>query len=76
MRDALRIENVKLRQKSGLLGNEPLLRDYEVRKEQVSKRNGNTESELVLFGLQFFTKQTFEDIFGLCYETACYQQKE
>ena len=64
MRDALRIENVKLRQKSGLLGNEPLLRDYEVRKEQVRKRNGNTESELDLFGLKFFTKQTFEDIFG------------
>ncbi|CAH3025353.1 unnamed protein product, partial [Porites evermanni] len=28
------IENVKLRQKCGLLGNEPLLRDYEQRKEQ------------------------------------------
>ena len=35
VRDALRIENVKLRQKCGLLGNEPLLRDYEQRKEQV-----------------------------------------
>ena len=35
VRDALRIENVKLRQKCGLLGNEPLLRDYEERKEQV-----------------------------------------
>lgn len=34
VRDALRIENVKLRQKCGLLGNEPLLRDYEQRKEQ------------------------------------------
>ncbi|XP_068762170.1 cilia- and flagella-associated protein 184-like [Montipora capricornis] len=34
VRDALRIENVKLRQKCGLLGNEPLLRDYEERKEQ------------------------------------------
>lgn len=31
----MRIENVKLRQKCGLLGNEPLLRDYEQRKEQV-----------------------------------------
>ena len=35
VRDALRIENVKLRRKCGLLGNEPLLRDYEQRKEQV-----------------------------------------
>ena len=35
VRDAMRIENVKLRQKCGLLGNEPLLRDYEQRKEQV-----------------------------------------
>ncbi|KAK3705171.1 hypothetical protein QZH41_013975, partial [Actinostola sp. cb2023] len=34
VRDALRIENVKLRQKCGLLGNEPLLRDYELRREQ------------------------------------------
>ncbi|CAB3994329.1 Hypothetical predicted protein [Paramuricea clavata] len=33
-RDALRIDNVKLRQKCGLLGNEPLLRDYEERKDE------------------------------------------
>ena len=44
VRDALRIENVKLRQKCGLLGNEPLLRDYEQRKEQVF-----TESTLSQF---------------------------
>lgn len=40
VRDAMRIENVKLRQKCGLLGNEPLLRDYEQRKEQVSFARG------------------------------------
>ncbi|XP_046855010.1 coiled-coil domain-containing protein 96-like isoform X2 [Xenia sp. Carnegie-2017] len=33
-RDALRIDNVKLRQKCGLLGNEPLLRDYEERRDE------------------------------------------
>ena len=44
VRDALRIENVKLRQKCGLLGNEPLLRDYEQRKEQVFTKS--TLSEL------------------------------
>ena len=50
VRDALRIENVKLRQKCGLLGNEPLLRDYEQRKEQVF-----TESTLS----EFTTPQWF-----------------
>ncbi|RDD40624.1 Coiled-coil domain-containing protein 96 [Trichoplax sp. H2] len=34
VRDALRIENVKLREKCGLLGNEPLLRDYEEKKDE------------------------------------------
>ncbi|XP_066292711.1 cilia- and flagella-associated protein 184-like isoform X2 [Branchiostoma lanceolatum] len=33
-RDALRIDNMRLRQKSGLLGNEPLLRDYEERRDE------------------------------------------
>jgi hypothetical protein len=31
-RDLLRAENLQLRQKSGLLGNKALLRDFEVRK--------------------------------------------
>ena len=35
VRDALRIENVKLREKCGLLGNESLLRDYEEKKDEV-----------------------------------------
>jgi len=34
VRDALRIDNLKLKQKCGLLGNESLLRDFEVRKEE------------------------------------------
>ena len=33
-RDALRIDNQRLRQNSGLLGNEPLLRDFEERKDE------------------------------------------
>ena len=33
-RDALRIDNQKLRQNCGLLGNEPLLRDFEERKDE------------------------------------------
>ena len=33
-RDSLRIDNQKLRQKSGLLGNTPLLRDFEERKDE------------------------------------------
>ena len=33
-RDGLRIDNNKLRQNCGLLGNEPLLRDYEERKDE------------------------------------------
>ncbi|XP_067044467.1 cilia- and flagella-associated protein 184-like [Acropora muricata] len=43
VRDAMRIENVKLRQKCGLLGNEPLLRDYEQRKEQSDDLRKNIE---------------------------------
>ncbi|KAK2571769.1 Coiled-coil domain-containing protein 96 [Acropora cervicornis] len=43
VRDAMRIENVKLRQKCGLLGNEPLLRDYEQRKEQSDDLRNNIE---------------------------------
>ncbi|XP_055877742.1 coiled-coil domain-containing protein 96-like isoform X2 [Biomphalaria glabrata] len=35
-RDALRIDNQKLRQNSGLLGNEPLLRDFESQKDEAS----------------------------------------
>lgn len=34
VRDSLRIDNVKLKQKCGLLGNEHLLRDFEVRKDE------------------------------------------
>ncbi|XP_038067140.1 coiled-coil domain-containing protein 96-like [Patiria miniata] len=33
-RDSLRIDNQKLRQKSGMLGNTPLLRDFEDRKDE------------------------------------------
>ena len=33
-RDALRIDNQRLRQSCGLLGNEPLLRDFEERKDE------------------------------------------
>ncbi|XP_022080417.1 coiled-coil domain-containing protein 96-like [Acanthaster planci] len=33
-RDSLRIDNQRLRQKSGLLGNTPLLRDFEERKDE------------------------------------------
>ncbi|KAK7507293.1 hypothetical protein BaRGS_00001228 [Batillaria attramentaria] len=33
-RDSLRIDNQRLRQNSGLLGNEPLLRDFEERKDE------------------------------------------
>ena len=33
-RDALRIDNQRLRQNCGLLGNEPLLRDFEERKDE------------------------------------------
>ena len=33
-RDALRIDNHRLRQNCGLLGNEPLLRDFEERKDE------------------------------------------
>ncbi|KAH9519748.1 Coiled-coil domain-containing protein 96 [Bulinus truncatus] len=35
-RDALRIDNQRLRQNSGLLGNEPLLRDFEAQKDEAS----------------------------------------
>ncbi|XP_057311878.1 coiled-coil domain-containing protein 96-like [Hydractinia symbiolongicarpus] len=34
VRDGLRIDNTKLKHKSGLLGNKPLLRDFEVRKDE------------------------------------------
>ena len=34
VRDALRIDNNKLKHKAGLLGNKPLLKDYEVRKDE------------------------------------------
>ena len=33
-RDALRIDNQKLRQNCGMLGNEALLRDFEQRKDE------------------------------------------
>ena len=33
-RDGLRIDNTKLKHKAGLLGNKPLLKDYEVRKDE------------------------------------------
>ena len=33
-RDSLRIDNTRLRQSCGLLGNEPLLRDFEERKDE------------------------------------------
>ena len=33
-RDSLRIDNTRLRQNCGLLGNEPLLRDFEERKDE------------------------------------------
>ena len=36
VRDALRMENLKLKQKCGLLGNESLLRDFEERVDEVS----------------------------------------
>jgi hypothetical protein len=35
---------VKLRQKCGLLGNEPLLRDYEERKDEVGFGGGGAEN--------------------------------
>lgn len=34
VRDGLRIDNTKLKHRSGLLGNKPLLRDFEVRKDE------------------------------------------
>jgi len=34
VRDALRIDNNKLKHKAGLLGNKPLLHDYEIRKDE------------------------------------------
>ncbi|XP_059141708.1 coiled-coil domain-containing protein 96-like isoform X2 [Physella acuta] len=43
-RDALRIDNQKLRQNSGLLGNEPLLRDFECQKDEASELNSKLES--------------------------------
>ena len=39
VRDALRINNQRLRQNCGLLGNEPLLRDFEERKDEVDELN-------------------------------------
>ena len=33
-RDSLRIDNLRLKQNCGLLGNEPLLRDFEDRKDE------------------------------------------
>lgn len=38
-RDALRIDNVKLRKKCGLIGQEALLRDFEVRKDDADSLN-------------------------------------
>ena len=38
VRDALRMDNLKLKQKCGLLGNESLLRDFEYRKDEVMSR--------------------------------------
>ncbi|XP_033630859.1 coiled-coil domain-containing protein 96-like [Asterias rubens] len=43
-RDSLRIDNQKLRQKSGLLGNTPLLRDFEDRKDEGDQLRGKLES--------------------------------
>ena len=57
VRDALRIENVKLRQKCGLLGNEPLLRDYEQRKEQVQLLSEYMYASEQLYSI--FTKRYF-----------------
>ena len=37
MRDALRIDNHSMRQNGGLLGNEPLLRDFEERTDEVEE---------------------------------------
>ena len=34
-RDSLRFDNTKLKHKAGLLGNKPLLRDFENRKDEV-----------------------------------------
>ena len=53
-RDALRINNQRLRQNCGLLGNEPLLRDFEERKDEVDdltdklERLKMTHAELTL----------------------------
>ncbi|XP_013385373.1 coiled-coil domain-containing protein 96 [Lingula anatina] len=42
-RDALRIDNQRLRQNCGLLGNEPLLRDFEERKDDSEALNKKLE---------------------------------
>merc|ERR1711894_796291 len=47
-RDALRIDNQKLRQNCGLLGNEPLLRDFEERKDEGDDLKSKLE-ELKMF---------------------------
>ncbi|XP_002733290.1 cilia- and flagella-associated protein 184-like [Saccoglossus kowalevskii] len=43
-RDMLRIDNHRLRQKSGLLGNESLLRDFEERKDEGDELKQNLEA--------------------------------
>lgn len=42
-RDALRIDNHRLRQNCGLLGNEPLLRDFEERKDEADSLKDRLE---------------------------------
>ena len=42
-RDALRIDNQKLRQNCGLLGNEALLRDFEERKDESEELHNQLE---------------------------------
>ncbi|XP_067671217.1 cilia- and flagella-associated protein 184-like isoform X2 [Haliotis asinina] len=43
-RDSLRIDNQRLRQNCGLLGNEPLLRDFEERKDESDELKDKLES--------------------------------
>ena len=43
-RDQLRIDNHRLRQNCGLLGNEPLLRDFEERKDESSDLRSKLEN--------------------------------
>jgi len=44
VRDALRIDNNKLKHKAGLLGNKPLLRDYEIRKDEGEELRNQLDS--------------------------------